>query len=217
MLDPRLRAKLDSKKFFVIPGVHDMISTVIADRVGFEVVYGTGYWLTASALGLPDAGIASYTQMLDRAVAKVQAHIDDAVEKGARVVIGGKPSAKGGRYFEPTVLADVPTSAVCFAEETFGPMAPLFRFETEEEAVAMANDTEFGLAAYLYTRDLSRAFRVSEALETGIVGINEGLISTAVAPFGGVKASGLGREGSKYGVDDYLEIKYIGIGNIGQL
>jgi succinate-semialdehyde dehydrogenase/glutarate-semialdehyde dehydrogenase len=149
------------------------------------------------------------------AVAKVEEHIADATAKGARIVTGGKRHARGGNFFEPTILADVPPSALVFREETFGPVAPLFRFRTEEEAVAMANDSEFGLAAYFYARDIGRIFRVAEALEAGIIGINEGIISTEVAPFGGVKESGLGREGSKYGIEDYLEIKYLALGGIG--
>jgi succinate-semialdehyde dehydrogenase/glutarate-semialdehyde dehydrogenase len=149
------------------------------------------------------------------AVAKVEEHIADATAKGARIVTGGKRHPRGGNFFEPTILADVPASAVVFREETFGPVAPLFRFRTEEEAVAMANDSEFGLAAYFYARDIGRIFRVAEALEAGIIGINEGIISTEVAPFGGVKESGLGREGSKYGIEDYLEIKYLALGGIG--
>ncbi|WP_223513434.1 NADP-dependent succinate-semialdehyde dehydrogenase [Pseudomonas sp. GL-R-26] len=147
-----------------------------------------------------------------KAMAKVQEHIDDAVSKGARVVAGGKPHALGGTFFEPTVLVDVPRNAVVAKEETFGPLAPLFRFKDEAEVIAMANDTEFGLASYFYARDLSRVFRVGEALEYGIVGVNTGIISNEVAPFGGIKASGLGREGSKYGIEDYLEIKYLCIG-----
>jgi succinate-semialdehyde dehydrogenase/glutarate-semialdehyde dehydrogenase len=149
------------------------------------------------------------------AVEKVEEHIADALRHGASVVTGGKPHAKGGNFFEPTVLADVKRDALIFREETFGPVAPLFRFKTEQEAIDMANDTEFGLASYFYARDIGRIFRVAEALEYGIVGVNEGLISTEVAPFGGVKSSGLGREGSKYGIEDYLEIKYIGLGGIG--
>jgi succinate-semialdehyde dehydrogenase/glutarate-semialdehyde dehydrogenase len=149
------------------------------------------------------------------AVAKVEEHIADATAKGARIVTGGKRHARGGNFFEPTILADVPPSALVFREETFGPVAPLFRFRTEEGAVAMANDSEFGLAAYFYARDIGRIFRVAEALEAGIIGINEGIISTEVAPFGGVKESGLGREGSKYGIEDYLEIKYLALGGIG--
>ena len=147
-----------------------------------------------------------------KALAKVQEHIDDAVSKGARVVAGGKPHALGGTFFEPTILVDVPRNAAVAKEETFGQLAPLFRFKDEAEVIAMANDTEFGLASYFYARDLSRVFRVGEALEYGIVGINTGIISNEVAPFGGIKASGLGREGSKYGIEDYLEIKYLCIG-----
>jgi succinate-semialdehyde dehydrogenase/glutarate-semialdehyde dehydrogenase len=147
-----------------------------------------------------------------KAMAKVQEHIEDAVSKGARVVAGGKPHALGGTFFEPTVLVDVPRNAAVAKEETFGPLAPLFRFKDEADVIAMANDTEFGLASYFYARDLSRVFRVGEALEYGIVGVNTGIISNEVAPFGGIKASGLGREGSKYGIEDYLEIKYLCIG-----
>ncbi|WP_281687165.1 NADP-dependent succinate-semialdehyde dehydrogenase [Pseudomonas citronellolis] len=147
-----------------------------------------------------------------KAVAKVEEHIADAVSKGAKVVAGGKPHALGGTFFEPTILVDVPNDAAVAKEETFGPLAPLFRFKDEAEVIAMSNDTEFGLAAYFYARDLGRVFRVGEALEYGIVGINTGIISNEVAPFGGIKASGLGREGSKYGIEDYLEIKYLCIG-----
>ncbi|WP_347883278.1 NADP-dependent succinate-semialdehyde dehydrogenase [Pseudomonas aestiva] len=147
-----------------------------------------------------------------KAAAKVKEHIDDAVSQGARVIAGGKAHANGGSYFEPTILADVPRSARVSKEETFGPLAPLFRFKDEAEVIELANDTEFGLASYFYARDLSRVFRVAEALEYGMVGINTGLISNEVAPFGGVKASGLGREGSKYGIEDYLEIKYLCLG-----
>ena len=147
-----------------------------------------------------------------KAAAKVKEHIDDAVSQGARVIAGGKAHANGGSYFEPTILADVPRSAKVSKEETFGPLAPLFRFKDEAEVIELANDTEFGLASYFYARDLSRVFRVAEALEYGMVGINTGLISNEVAPFGGVKASGLGREGSKYGIEEYLEIKYLCLG-----
>lgn len=154
--------------------------------------------------------------LIDKAaVEKVEAHIRDAQEKGAKVIVGGKRHALGGTFFEPTVLTDVTPEMAISKEETFGPVAPLFRFETEEEAIRLANATEFGLASYFYTRDLGRVWRVSEALEYGMVGINEGLISTEVAPFGGVKLSGLGREGSKYGIEDYLEIKYLCMGGIG--
>jgi succinate-semialdehyde dehydrogenase/glutarate-semialdehyde dehydrogenase len=150
----------------------------------------------------------------DAAVAKVESHIRDAQEKGAKVLIGGKKHALGGRFFEPTILTNVTPAMAVAREETFGPVAPLFHFKTEAEVIALANDTEFGLAAYFYGRDIARVWRVAEALEYGIVGINTGLISTEVAPFGGVKESGLGREGSKYGIDEYVEIKYLCFGGI---
>nr|HAV4762522.1 aldehyde dehydrogenase family protein [Acinetobacter baumannii] len=143
------------------------------------------------------------------AVAKVQSHIADATEKGATVRIGGQRSALGGTFFEPTVLTGVTQDMKVSKEETFGPLAPLFRFKTEDEAVAMANDTEFGLAAYLFTQSTARQWRVGEALEYGMVGINTGAISNEVAPFGGVKQSGLGREGSKFGIEEYVEMKYL--------
>ncbi len=149
------------------------------------------------------------------AVKKVEEHIADALKRGASVVTGGKRHSLGGNFFQPTVLANVPQEAMIFHEETFGPVAPLFRFRTEDEAIRLANDTEFGLASYFYARDVGRIFRVAEALEYGIIGINEGIISTEVAPFGGMKSSGLGREGSKYGIEDYLEIKYLALGGIG--
>ena len=148
------------------------------------------------------------------AVEKVELHIADATSKGAKVLTGGARHALGGSFFEPTVLANVTTEMVVTHEETFGPVAPLFRFKDEDEAIRMANDTEFGLAAYFYSRDVGRVWRVSEALEYGIVGVNEGIISNEVAPFGGVKESGIGREGSKYGMDDFLEIKYLCMGGI---
>ena len=159
-----------------------------------------------------EEGITTGPLIDAKAVAKVREHIDDAVSKGAKVVLGGQAHALGGTFFEPTILTDVPRDALVSKDETFGPLAPLFRFKDEAEVVAMANDTEFGLASYFYARDLSRVFRVAEALEYGMVGINTGLISNEVAPFGGVKASGLGREGSKYGIEDYLEIKYLCLG-----
>ncbi len=161
--------------------------------------------------GLQD-GVTTGPLIDEKAVAKVEEHIADAIAKGAKVVTGGKPHAPGGNFFQPTILVNVPDSAKVAKEETFGPLAPLFRFKDEADVIAQANDTEFGLAAYFYARDLSRVFRVGEALEYGIIGINTGIISTEVAPFGGVKASGLGREGSKYGIEDYLEIKYMCIG-----
>ncbi|MFH6600424.1 NADP-dependent succinate-semialdehyde dehydrogenase [Ectopseudomonas khazarica] len=159
-----------------------------------------------------EAGVTTGPLIDGNAVAKVQSHLADALEKGARVVQGGK--ALGGNFFEPTVLVDVTPQMRVAREETFGPLAPLFRFSDEAEVVRQANDTEFGLAGYFYTRDLGRAFRVGEALEYGMVGINTGLISNEVAPFGGMKASGLGREGSRYGLDEYLEIKYLCLGGI---
>ena len=149
-----------------------------------------------------------------KAVAKVEEHIADALAKGARVLLGGKRHALGQSFFEPTVLADVRQDMAVAREETFGPLAPLFRFESEDEVVAMANDTEFGLASYFYARDLGRVWRVAERLEYGMVGVNTGLISNEVAPFGGVKQSGLGREGSHYGIEDYLVIKYINMAGI---
>jgi succinate-semialdehyde dehydrogenase/glutarate-semialdehyde dehydrogenase len=149
-----------------------------------------------------------------KAVEKVEDHIRDACAKGAKVLLGGKRHALGGTYFEPTVLAGVDTQMKVAREETFGPVAPLFQFRGEEDAVAMANDTEFGLAAYVYGRDIGRVWRVAEGLEYGIVGINTGIISNEVAPFGGVKESGIGREGSKYGIEEYVEIKYLCLGGI---
>jgi len=148
------------------------------------------------------------------ALAKVEEHVADAVARGAQIGIGGRRHALGGTFYEPTVLTGVTPDMLIAREETFGPVAPLFRFDTEEQAVKMANDTEFGLAAYFYTRDLARSWRVSEAIECGIVGINTGLISTEVAPFGGVKESGHGREGSKYGILDYTELKYVCVGGV---
>lgn len=147
-----------------------------------------------------------------QAVAKIQEHIDDAVAKGARVLSGGKTHALGGNFYEPTVLGDVTAEMLVAKDETFGPLAPLFRFTSEADAIRMANDTEFGLASYVYTQNIGRAWRVAEALEYGMVGVNEGLISTEVAPFGGIKESGSGREGSKYGIQDYTELKYMCLG-----
>lgn len=157
-----------------------------------------------------DDGITTGPLIDEKAISKIEEHIADAVSLGAKVVAGG--SSLGGNFFEPTILVDVPKNAKVAKEETFGPLAPLFRFTDEADVIAQANDTEFGLAAYFYARDLSRVFRVGEALEYGIVGINTGIISNEVAPFGGIKASGIGREGSKYGIEDYLEIKYLCLG-----
>ena len=160
-------------------------------------------------------GLTQQGPLIDSAaVDKVEEHIADAVGKGAKVISGGKRHALGGMFFEPTVLADMTTDMIVTKEETFGPVAPLYRFETEEEALKMANDTEFGLAAYFYSRDIGRVWRMMEGLEYGIVGANEGIISTEVAPFGGMKESGIGREGSKYGIDEFVEVKYGLIGGI---
>jgi len=162
------------------------------------------------------AGVTEQGPLIDaKAVAKVEEHIADALAKGASVALGGKRHALGGTFFEPTILTGVTAQMLIAREETFGPIAPLFKFDSEAEAIAMANDTEFGLAAYVYTRDLARSWRVSEAIEYGIVGLNTGIISTEVAPFGGVKESGTGREGSKYGILDYTELKYVCVGGVG--
>jgi succinate-semialdehyde dehydrogenase / glutarate-semialdehyde dehydrogenase len=161
------------------------------------------------------AGVTDQGPLIDaNAVAKIEEHIADAVAKGAKVALGGERHALGGTFFQPTILTGVTPQMLVAREETFGPVAPLFKFDTEAQAIAMANDTEFGLAAYLYTRDLARSWRVSEAIEYGIVGVNTGIISTEVAPFGGVKESGTGREGSKYGILDYTEMKYVCIGAV---
>jgi succinate-semialdehyde dehydrogenase/glutarate-semialdehyde dehydrogenase len=161
-----------------------------------------------------EPGVTQGPLIDEAAVVKVEEHIADAKAKGARVLTGGKRHTLGGTFFEPTVLADVTSQMAVAREETFGPVAPLFRFHSEEEAVQMANDTEFGLAAYFYSRDIGRVWRVAEALEYGMVGINTGLISNEVAPFGGVKQSGLGREGSKYGIEEFLVVKYLCMGGI---
>ncbi|TWG79004.1 succinate-semialdehyde dehydrogenase/glutarate-semialdehyde dehydrogenase [Cupriavidus gilardii J11] len=161
-----------------------------------------------------EAGVLQGPLINEDAVDKMQAHIADALGKGARLLAGGRRHALGGTFFEPTVLADVTQAMDVAKEETFGPLAPLFRFSTDDEVVAMANDTEFGLASYFFSRDIGRIWRVAEALEYGMVGINTGLISNEVAPFGGIKQSGLGREGSRHGIDDYLELKYLCMGGI---
>ncbi|VTU13495.1 Succinate-semialdehyde dehydrogenase [NADP(+)] GabD [Variovorax sp. SRS16] len=156
-----------------------------------------------------EAGVTQGPLIDDKAVAKIEEHVADALAKGGKVLAGGKRHALGGRFYEPTVIGGAKPDMLFAHEETFGPLAPIFAFDTEAEAIAAANDTEFGLASYFYSRDIGRIMRVAEALESGIVGVNTGLISTAEAPFGGVKQSGLGREGSKYGLDDFLEIKYV--------
>jgi succinate-semialdehyde dehydrogenase/glutarate-semialdehyde dehydrogenase len=188
-------------RIYVQDGVYDAFTAKLAESVK----------KLKPASGL-EAGATQGPLIDDKAVAKVEEHIQDALSKGARVVVGGHRHQLGGRFFEPTVLADVAPTALMAHEETFGPVAPLFRFKTEEEAIAQANNTEFGLAAYFYGRDIGRVWRVAEGLESGMVGINTGLISTEVAPFGGVKESGLGREGSKYGIEEYLEVKYLCLG-----
>ena len=187
--------------------VHDAVYEAFAEKLAAAVAklrVGPG----------DEAGVVIGPLIDGNAVAKVQAHLADALEKGAKVLQGGKAHELGGHFFEPTVITDVTPDMRVAREETFGPLAPLFRFNDEAEVVRQANDTEFGLAGYFYTRDLGRTFRVAEALEYGMVGINTGLISNEVAPFGGMKASGLGREGSKYGLDEYLEIKYLCLGGI---
>ena len=161
-----------------------------------------------------EAGVTQGPLIDEKAVAKIEEHIADAKSKGAKVLTGGKRHALGGLFFEPTVMSGATADMLFAKEETFGPLAPLFAFDTEEEVLALANDSEFGLAAYFYSRDVGRVMRVAERLESGMVGVNTGLISTAEAPFGGVKQSGLGREGSKYGLDDFLEIKYICLGGL---
>jgi succinate-semialdehyde dehydrogenase/glutarate-semialdehyde dehydrogenase len=192
-----------ANRLLVQDGVYDTFAKRIAEVVG-EMKIGDG--------AAPGTMIGPLIDM--KAVDKVESHIADALKKGARIVAGGHRSALGGSFFEPTVLADVTTDMIVTREETFGPVAPLYRFRDEKEAIKMANDTEFGLASYFYSRDIGRIWRVAEALEYGIVGINEGIISTEIAPFGGMKESGIGREGSKYGIEDYLEIKYLCMGGI---
>lgn len=197
------QACVAANRFLVQSGVYDAFAKRLAEE--------------SASLRLGDGmepGVVQGPLINEEAVLKVEEHIADAVAKGAQVAAGGRRHALGGTFFEPTVLTNVPHEALVFSEETFGPVAPLFRFETEEEAISLANDTPFGLAAYAYTRDIGRIFRVVEGLEFGMVGVNEGLISTEVAPFGGVKTSGLGREGSKYGTDEYLEIKYVALGGL---
>ncbi|AYG42955.1 NADP-dependent succinate-semialdehyde dehydrogenase I [Pseudomonas sp. Leaf58] len=185
-----------ANRIYVQDGVYDAFAQKLAAAVA-KLKIGNGL----------EDGTTTGPLIDGKAVAKVQEHIEDAVSKGAKVLSGGKIIE--GNFFEPTILVDVPKTAAVAKEETFGPLAPLFRFKDEAEVIAMSNDTEFGLASYFYARDMSRVFRVAEALEYGMVGINTGLISNEVAPFGGIKASGLGREGSKYGIEDYLEIKYL--------
>ena len=187
-----------ANRLYVQDGVYDAFAKKLAARVAqFKVGAGTEEGVTIGPLIEPAA------------IAKVEEHVADALAKGAKLALGGKRHARGGLFFEPTILTDVTPQMRVAREETFGPVAPLFRFKTDDEAIAMANDTEFGLAAYFYSRDVGRIFRAAEGIESGMIGVNTGLISTAEAPFGGVKQSGLGREGSKYGIDEYLEVKYL--------
>jgi len=190
-----------ANRLYVQAGVYDAFVEKLALKAS-EIKVGNGF----------ETGVTQGPLIDDAAVAKVQSHVADALAKGARLVVGGQRS--GDRFYTPTVLADVTGEMLCAREETFGPVAPVFRFETEAEVIAMANNTEFGLASYFYSRDIGRIFRVGEALEYGMVGVNTGLISTAEVPFGGVKQSGLGREGGQQGIDDYLEVKYLCLGDI---
>ena len=186
-----------ANRLYVQSGVYDAFAQKLADAVG-QLHVGNGV----------DAGVTTGPMIDEKAVEKVEEHIADAVAKGASIKMGGKRHSLGHSFFEPTILTNVTQDMAVAKEETFGPLAPLFKFDTEEEVLGYANDTEFGLASYFYSRDIGRIFRVSEALEYGMVGVNTGLISNEIAPFGGVKQSGLGREGSKYGIEDYLVIKY---------
>ncbi len=190
-----------ANRFYVQAGVYDQFVEKLAAKAG-AIKVGNGF----------EAGVHQGPMIDDQAIVKVEAHVADALAKGARLLVGG--SKIGERFYTPTVLADVTSDMLCAKEETFGPVAPVFRFETEDQVVALANDTEFGLASYFYSRDIGRVFRVGEALEYGMVGINTGLISVAEVPFGGVKQSGLGREGAHQGMDDYVEIKYLCLGDI---
>ena len=192
-----------ANRFFVQSGVYEAFAAKLVAAV------------STLRVGAGLSGPTEQGPLIDaRALAKVESHVADALGKGARIACGGKRHALGGNFYEPTVLLDVVPGMRIAREETFGPVAPLFRFDTEEEVVRMANDTESGLAAYFYTRDLARSWRVQEALEYGIIGVNTGLFSTEVAPFGGVKESGLGREGSRHGIDEYTEMKYVCVGGL---
>jgi succinate-semialdehyde dehydrogenase/glutarate-semialdehyde dehydrogenase len=190
-----------ANRFYVQAGVYEAFLDKLTAKVA-SLKMGHGF----------EAGVNQGPLIDEAAVEKVQAHVADALAKGARLLAGGQRGQ--GRFFQPTVLADVTSAMRCATEETFGPVAPVFRFETEAEAIAAANATEFGLASYFYSRDIGRIWRVSEALEYGMVGINTGLIATAEVPFGGVKQSGLGREGSRHGLEDYLEMKYLCMGDV---
>ncbi|AIB14294.1 succinate-semialdehyde dehydrogenase (plasmid) [Azospirillum argentinense] len=190
-----------ANRLLVQAGVYDAFAAKLAEAVK-QIRVGNGM----------EAGVTQGPMINGQAVEKVEELMGDALAKGAKVALGGKRHAMGGTFFEPTILTGVTTGMRVAREEIFGPVAPLFKFETEADAIRMANDTEFGLAAYFYSRDIGRVWRVAERLEYGMVGINEGILSTEVAPFGGIKQSGIGREGSKYGVEDFLEIKYLCVG-----
>ena len=192
-----------ANRIYVQAGIYDAFAGRLAAEVA-KMKVGNGL----------DEGVTQGPLINAAAVAKVEEHIADAASKGARVMVGGGRHSLGGSYFEPTVMTDVNPQMLVARDETFGPLAPLFRFEGEEEAIALANDTEFGLASYFYSRDIGRIWRVGEALEYGIVGVNTGIISTEVAPFGGVKESGIGREGSHMGIDEYVEAKYVCIAGV---
>ena len=192
-----------ANRIYVQDSVYDAFASKLTEKVkALKVARGT------------EAGAVLGPLIDDAALAKVEEHVADAVAKGAKIALGGKRHALGGRFYEPTILTGVTKAMKVAIEETFGPVAPLFRFKDEADVIAQANDTEFGLASYFYARDMGRVWRVAEALEAGIVGVNTGLISTEVAPFGGVKQSGLGREGSKYGIDDFVQIKYVSMGGV---
>ena len=190
-----------ANRLLVQDGIYDAFAARLAEKVKTMKV-GSGM----------AEGVVLGPLIDEQALAKVEEHVADALAKGAKVLAGGRRHALGGTFYEPTVIGDVTPDMKCAREETFGPVAPLFRFKTEAEAIALANDTEFGLAAYFFSRDVARCFRVAEALEYGMVGVNTGIMSNEVAPFGGVKQSGIGREGSKYGIEEYLEIKYLCFG-----
>ncbi|MDT8999377.1 NAD-dependent succinate-semialdehyde dehydrogenase [Paucibacter sp. APW11] len=193
-----------ANRLYVQEGVYEVFVEKLAAKVAALKV-GNGF----------EAGVNQGPLIDAQAIAKVQHHVEDALAKGGRLLAGGKPASElGAQFFEPTVIADASSDMLCAREETFGPMAPVFRFATEADAIYAANNTEFGLAAYVYTRDIGRIFRVGEALEYGMVGINAGIIATAEVPFGGVKQSGLGREGAHQGIDDYVELKYLCLGDI---
>ncbi|MEW6762051.1 MAG: NAD-dependent succinate-semialdehyde dehydrogenase [Pseudomonadota bacterium] len=192
-----------ANRIYVQDGVYDAFAEKLAAAVG-KLKVGNGV----------EPGVNQGPLIEEKAVEKVEQHIEDAVSKGARVLLGGKRHALGHTFFEPTILLDVTPAMRLANEETFGPVAPLFRFTTEEEVIELANASEYGLASYFYARDIRRVWRVAEQIESGIVGVNTGLISNEIAPFGGVKQSGMGREGSKYGMDDYLVLKYICLGGM---